>query len=803
MQSIVKSLACLLLCVLAHATHAQFITNTGITISNSAIVYTNGEWQNAGKITNNGNIITTEAWINTGVLDSASTGGFVLRYAVDKSFVPGGTKLGFIIKEGAGKAITSGHLQLKDSLTISGGLIVFASAEDELKVASSGIVTTTPGSFIDGGNLVRQGTGTLHFPVGRNGVALPITFQNVKGNSPSITVSVEDAPANYTAGAGVNQLIDFPYVWRVTKNTASDTAAYVELEFPESITSATDIVVLRKIKGESKYEGMGARALTNNNGSTRLKSYSRGLQGTYSVGRGFPGNLKTDALALASLYQSAQGTSWPKRANWMTDDVETWEGVTVTGGQVTSVVLPNNKLKGPLPESFADMAALQTINISGNEVTTLPDMTGSTGITSFNVSGNKLGFGSLLPNMGIPGFIYGGQAALTENDSLVIPVGTDQLLSISTDGNGNQYSWKFKGAPIASATSNELKIESIGRSKMGVYQGIVTNPGVPGLTLTTGEHIVLASATLAGRLLEAPDDPVKKGKVKLLAIRATGGYDTTLVKEINADGTYVLDKVILDDYALLGISDSTVHKDDLPTYYNNKLFWEQADTLRVNNNMPALDITMINKPTEKPEGDGFLSGVFKDAENSHGRIQTERISGAAVVVSRKKNVGRPQDFILTVIAYLYTDENGEFDVSGLSIGDYALNIQYPGYLMDPNSFINFTIGTGLSRRVSVDALVTNNEIVVRRVVITGLEEGEQRFSVYPNPASDIVNIDVKTAINGLTYSVTNLHGSNVLKGSLEYGATAIDITSLAPGAYVVQMQQFGDVISTFKIIISN
>ena len=103
--------------------HGQFITNTGIEIKNSALVTTNGDWTNdpGTSIRNNGEIRTTENFINNGTLDNASTGGFTLLFAKDLNFQPGGSHMGFLKKDGAGVALISGTISAKDSVILKSG----------------------------------------------------------------------------------------------------------------------------------------------------------------------------------------------------------------------------------------------------------------------------------------------------------------------------------------------------------------------------------------------------------------------------------------------------------------------------------------------------------------------------------------------------------------------------------------------------------------------------------------------------------------------------------------------------------
>src|SRR5690349_18708023 len=109
--------------LLAQFAFAQFITNTGIGINNSAMIVTNGGWSNdaATTITQHGMIITSESFVNDGKLDPASKGGFILRYKTDLSFRPGGSQMGFLTKEGSGAALVSGSIGVSDSLLLKTG----------------------------------------------------------------------------------------------------------------------------------------------------------------------------------------------------------------------------------------------------------------------------------------------------------------------------------------------------------------------------------------------------------------------------------------------------------------------------------------------------------------------------------------------------------------------------------------------------------------------------------------------------------------------------------------------------------
>ena len=785
-----KKIILIVISFFALGAQAQHVTNNGITVTNSAVIYTNGGWQNSGSIKNNGSIITTDDWVNIGTLDPTSTGGFVLQYASAKTFTPSGNNFGFLVKQGAGNATINGSFAVNDSLSIKGGVLQASAPTDVLTVNAAGKVTVSPGSFLSGA-MVRKGTGNLFFPVGKNTIYLPITFLNVSGTNQSLSVTIEDAPTGFTAGAGVNALINFPYVWRAVKTNAADTASFVEIEYPNTLPTATDLVVMRKLRGQSRYEGMGARVISNTGGVVKVRSYSRGLQGVFSIGRGFKGNLKTDSLALAAFFQSTGGSNWTNKSNWLTGRVNLWQGITETGGQITAVNLPANRITGAIPGVFTDIAALQTVNFSGNAITSLPDLTGATGLTSLNVSANRLGFSSLIPNVSIPGINYSNQGSIDANFQALPDVGTDYKVKAITDGTGNKFVWKRNGAVVAGAIDSTYLIKAINRSNMGNYVAEITNPAVPNLILKTGIKNIFATATLSGKMTLDGTAPVAKGDIYLLKVTKTGGYDTTATKAVATDGTFVFAKTILDDYILQGKPDVVLSPDRLLIYFKDKLFWEEADTLKIQNNLTGLDLVLQKKPAA-PTGKGSISGFFEE-ERAGGRVEAilarGRVAGATVTARRVESAGRAEAEKLTLVATATTDKDGNFEMPNLPPANYRLNIQYPGYPMDPASFINFTIGTQpSSTNVSVSALVSGNKIVVSLVRITSVDD-ELGLTAYPNPVSEIIYVEFdRSGLDVQDVILTDLNGQvvKVDKQSTERGYE-VYVNSVPKGIYVLSL----------------
>lgn len=75
---------------------------------------------------------------------------------------------------------------------------------------------------------------------------------------------------------------------------------------------------------------------------------------------------KQDSLALVALYNSAGGSDWYYKNNWLTGRVSSWQNVDVINGRVIHLTLNENNLKGTIPAEIGNLTALTNLSISGN-----------------------------------------------------------------------------------------------------------------------------------------------------------------------------------------------------------------------------------------------------------------------------------------------------------------------------------------------------------------------------------------------------------------------------------------------------
>lgn len=80
---------------------------------------------------------------------------------------------------------------------------------------------------------------------------------------------------------------------------------------------------------------------------------------------------------------------------------------------------------------------------------------------------------------------------------------------------------------------------------------------------------------------------------------------------------------------------------------------------------------------------------------------------------------------------------------------------------------------------SIGILSINNNVGIQENTISNL------FSLYPNPTSEFLNIKTITKLIGAEYSIYNLVGNEVLKGTITGENTSVNISQLSAGRYLI------------------
>jgi hypothetical protein len=284
----------------------------------------------------------------------------------------------------------------------------------------------------------------------------------------------------------------------------------------------------------------------------------------------------------------------------------------------------------------------------------------------------------------------------------------------------------------------------------------------------------------------------------LYKVTISDGFDKIDPVDIKTDGSgeYKLLKVILDDYILVGAADTITHDDALPTYYPGSIFWEEADTLFVNDNMTGLDIVSTFRPAPPKDGEGSLTGTFfEDDASDGGRSQAKKpVKKAGATVRRAEEAGRGQEEIFELVDYKFTDDLGQFSFSNLDEGEYWINLIYPGYPMDSTTYIKVTIGSGLTdRAIMVEADVTEGDkIAVRQLIILGWEEAGSDLQVYPNPTANALFFSLPEGKTTPDFVIASEDGKTYPSKTTwdaEVKGWKVDVSSFPSGLYILKVKR--------------
>ncbi|MEQ9376180.1 MAG: FG-GAP-like repeat-containing protein [Imperialibacter sp.] len=159
-----------------------------------------------------------------------------------------------------------------------------------------------------------------------------------------------------------------------------------------------------------------------------------------------------------------------------------------------SLYLFDNQLEGSVPASVATMDSLQILILQQNQFTFVPNLTGLASLDTLNISNNKVGFGSIEPNLAVNGFVYSPQGRFGLPLDTLHSAGDAFLFELEMGGSTNSYQWFKDDAEIAGAVEQDYFIASTTEDSEGTYFARVANASVPDLVLDTDEYVLKISS---------------------------------------------------------------------------------------------------------------------------------------------------------------------------------------------------------------------------------------------------------------------------------------------------------------------
>ncbi|MGB1251762.1 MAG: leucine-rich repeat domain-containing protein, partial [Candidatus Promineifilaceae bacterium] len=100
---------------------------------------------------------------------------------------------------------------------------------------------------------------------------------------------------------------------------------------------------------------------------------------------------ETECDALVALYNDTDGANWIGNTNWLqTNTPCSWYGITCTNNQIQRIRLRANNLQGAISSDFTNLSSLTALDLSKNQLTTVPDFSGFSSLTELFLYTNQL-----------------------------------------------------------------------------------------------------------------------------------------------------------------------------------------------------------------------------------------------------------------------------------------------------------------------------------------------------------------------------------------------------------------------------
>lgn len=269
-------------------------------------------------------------------------------------------------------------------------------------------------------------------------------------------------------------------------------------------------------------------------------------------------------------------------------------------------------------------------------------------------------------------------------------------------------------------------------------------------------YLIEFDSTMAGLTLTAIDS----------LTTTTGSYSFTSAPS----GSYLVK-------AALNASDP-YYSTYMPTYHTSSMYWYNANMVFTNSSagVSGADIYMVGGTN--PGGPGFIGGAVSQGAN------------------KMDGIGDPIENVLVflldangdLVSYVYSDANGQFEFDNLALGTYTVYAEIAGL---PTTSLDVTLTQANLSNNGIYVKVNSGNVVVEQGAPQSISEvTTNSVKVYPNPASDNLNVDIYTSGFASTkYAIVDAQGRTVATGNnITTGINTIDVSSLSSGVYVLKIE---------------
>jgi uncharacterized protein YjdB len=315
--------------------------------------------------------------------------------------------------------------------------------------------------------------------------------------------------------------------------------------------------------------------------------------------------------------------------------------------------------------------------------------------------------------------------------------------------------------------------------------------GCSGPAYTTAVVTVTAPNCISGDLLFTGAPYWGSAKVWLIKYDATThlltAVDSTWAYGTGTSAHYSFCGMGTDTFRVKAADDSTTSGFGyLPTYHNSSAYWYAANTIwhvagtnDINKNITMMYGTVTSGP-------GFIAGDVTTGANKGTADGAPAVGMLIYCVN---------DMTGAIMQRTVTDAAGHYTFSNLPTGaTYRIYPEEINYATTAYTSINLTSGTPSMMAANFIQHTLSMTITPVMVGVGNVNAANQNIVVFPNPASNTLNVSWDAAHTGnATINIADVTGRNVFSttANMSNGSSKLDLSGMTPGLYMIQIKSEG------------
>jgi PKD repeat protein len=210
-----------------------------------------------------------------------------------------------------------------------------------------------------------------------------------------------------------------------------------------------------------------------------------------------------------------------------------------------------------------------------------------------------------------------------------------------------------------------------------------------------------------------------------------------------------------------------------PTYHATSTYWANA-TMVNHTGGASTNRNIYMQAGSSANGPGFVAG---NVTLGAGKGTATGVPNLLILLRNASN---------QLVKSTFTNANGDYSFSNVPVGTYTIYPENMPQVTTPSAA--FTISTTNANVTGMDFTKNSKKIVPNSLAVASLSNAVF-CSIAPNPANDVVTIQLQNANAPAQVRIVDVLGKTMLTTSLQTTTSTINTSALAPGMYYMHITQ--------------